>query len=134
MPSMPKDVVAMSTAADAPDAKGVAPASVTVAEDFAARAGPLPRYGTVDPEVAKEFIGKYPDEARRYGIQGTVRLRIIVDTEGRVTDAKVLHGPGYGLNEAAKENILKFQFKPGIKDGEVVSTTMIYNFVFMLDP
>jgi protein TonB len=86
-----------------------------------------------DPEVADEFKIPYPDEARRAGIEGTVRLRIVVDTEGRVVDVKVLNGPGYGLNDAAREAIKKFKFKAAIKGGEAVSTTMVYNYTFLLD-
>lgn len=86
-----------------------------------------------DPEVADEFKIPYPDEARRAGIEGTVRLRIVVDTEGRVVDVKVLNGPGYGLNEAAREAIKKFKFKAAIKGGEAVSTAMVYNYTFLLD-
>ncbi len=86
-----------------------------------------------DPEVADEFKIPYPDEARRAGIEGTVRLRIVVDTEGRVVDVKVLNGPGYGLNDAARDAIRKFKFKPAMKGGESVSTTMVYNYTFLLD-
>lgn len=86
-----------------------------------------------DPEVADEFKIPYPDEARRAGIEGTVRLRIVVDTEGRVVDVKVLNGPGYGLNDAARDAIKKFKFKAAIKGGEPVSTTMVYNYTFLLD-
>ncbi len=86
-----------------------------------------------DPEVDNEFKIPYPDEARRAGIEGTVRLRIVVDNEGRVVDVKVLNGPGYGLNDAARDAIKKFKFKAAIKGGEAVSTTMVYNYTFMLD-
>ena len=97
-----------------------------------------PRYvppGAADrePEVAREFKGAYPDEARRAGIEGVVQLRIVVDDEGRVVDVKMLNGPGYGLNEAAREWIKKFVFKPAVKGGEAVSTTIVFNFRFLLD-
>ena len=71
-----------------------------------------------DPEVANEFKIPYPDEARRAGIEGTVRLRIVVDNEGRVVDVQVLNGPGFGLNEAAREAIKKFKFRAAIKGGD----------------
>ncbi|MBS1148461.1 MAG: ferric siderophore transporter, periplasmic energy transduction protein TonB [Myxococcaceae bacterium] len=86
-----------------------------------------------DPEVADEFKIPYPDEARKAGVEGTVRLRIVVDNEGRVVDVKVLNGPGYGLNDAARDAIRRFKFKAAIKGGEPVSTTMVYNYTFLLD-
>ncbi len=86
-----------------------------------------------DPEVDAEFKIPYPDEARRANVEGTVRLRIVVDNEGRVVDVQVLNGPGYGLNDAARNAIKKFKFKAAMKGGEAVSTTMVYNYTFMLD-
>lgn len=86
-----------------------------------------------DPEVAAEFKIPYPSEARKANIEGTVRLRIVVDNEGRVVDAQIINGPGFGLNEAAREAIKKFKFKAAIKGGEAVSTTMTYSYTFLLD-
>ena len=39
----------------------------------------------------------------------------------------------FGLNEAAREAIKKFKFRAAIKGGEAVSTTMVYNYTFLLD-
>ena len=78
-------------------------------------------------EVASEVKIPYPEEARRAGIEGTVTLSITIDTEGKVVAAKVVSGPGYGLNEAARDAIKRFRFKPAIKGGEAVSTEMKYS-------
>jgi protein TonB len=86
-----------------------------------------------EPRVASEVKIPYPEEARRAGIEGTVTLSITVDFEGKVVAAKVLSGPGYGLNEAAREAIRRFRFKPAIKAGEPVSTEMKYAYTFLLD-
>ena len=60
-------------------------------------------------------------------------LSITVDTEGNVVEAKILSGPGFGLNEAARDAIKKFKFKPAVKGGEYVSTELKYSYTFMLD-
>jgi protein TonB len=86
-----------------------------------------------DPEVDGEVKIAYPEEAKRAQIEGTVRLRITVDNEGRVVEVKVLSGPGYGLDEAARDAIKRFRFKPARKGGEAVSTTITYNYTFLLD-
>ncbi len=86
-----------------------------------------------DPSVEGEVKIPYPEEARRAGIEGTVRLKITVDFEGRVTEVKVLSGPGYGLEEAARDAIKRFKFKPAMKAGEAVSTTITYAYTFLLD-
>ena len=86
-----------------------------------------------DPEVEHEVVIAYPEGARREGIEGTVRLRIVVDNEGRVVDVKVVSGPGHGLNDAASDALRKFKFKPAIKRGEPVSTSLVYNYTFRLN-
>jgi protein TonB len=86
-----------------------------------------------EPQVASEVKIPYPEEARRAGIEGTVTLSITIDPEGKVVAAKILSGPGYGLNEAARDAIKRFRFKPAIKGGEAVSTEMKYSYTFLLD-
>ncbi|MCP3139225.1 energy transducer TonB [Pyxidicoccus xibeiensis] len=86
-----------------------------------------------EPTVASEVKIPYPEEARRAGIEGTVTLSITIDNEGKVVAVKVLNGPGYGLNEAARDAIRRFRFKPAIKGGEAVSTEMKYSYTFLLD-
>jgi protein TonB len=86
-----------------------------------------------EPTVASEVKIPYPEEARRAGIEGTVTLSITIDNEGKVVAAKILTGPGYGLNEAARDAIRRFRFKPAIKGGEAVSTEMKYSYTFLLD-
>lgn len=85
------------------------------------------------PAVLSESKIPYPERARREGIEGTVLLSIVVDVEGKVVNAKVLTGPGHGLNEAAREAIGRFRFKPAIKSGQPVSTEMKYKYTFSLN-
>jgi periplasmic protein TonB len=97
-----------------------------------------PRYTPIyqvdsEPRVLSEVKIPYPEEARRAGIEGTVTLSITINPEGKVVAAKVISGPGYGLNEAAREAIKRFRFKPAFKGGEAVSTEMTYAYTFLLD-
>jgi protein TonB len=86
-----------------------------------------------EPQVMSEVKIPYPEEARRAGVEGTVTLSITIDPDGKVVAAKVISGPGYGLDEAAREAIKRFRFKPAIKGGEKVSTEMRYAYTFLLD-
>jgi protein TonB len=86
-----------------------------------------------EPQVASEVKIPYPEEARRAGIEGTVTLSITIDPDGKVVAAKIVSGPGYGLNEAARDAIRRFRFKPAVKGGEAVSTEMKYSYTFLLD-
>ena len=85
------------------------------------------------PRVRREIRASYPDEARREGIEGRVVVRLRIDEEGRVVEAEVLEGPGYGLNEAAREALLQFSFRPATVDGRAVATDLRYVYTFLLD-
>jgi protein TonB len=108
----------------------------TDAADVKAYAAPKyvpPGAADTDPVLDREVKIPYPEEAKKAGIEGTVRLKITVDSTGAVTEAMVISGPGYGLNEAALAAVRKFHFKPAIKGGESVGTTLVYNYTFELD-
>lgn len=86
-----------------------------------------------EPQVVNEVKAPYPEEARRAGIEGGVVLSIRIDETGKVTQARVLSGPGYGLNEAALEYIRRYTFRPAVKDGEPVATEIKFTYTFLLD-
>ncbi len=107
--------------------KVVAPESV---QGYAAPKYAPPGTADVDPVIEREYKGEYPAEAKKNDVEGIVVLRVTVDASGAVTEVKVLKGPGYGLNEAAREWILKTRFKPAMKNGEPVATSITYNYRF----
>lgn len=80
-----------------------------------------------------ECRGDYPEEAKRLGIEGKVRLLITIEADGTVSTVKVLKGLGYGLDEVAKEAVAKCAFDPAYKDGEPVAIKVPYTYTFQLD-
>jgi protein TonB len=86
-----------------------------------------------EPELIGEVKIPYPEEARKNDIEGSVRLKVTISAEGIVENVVVLSGPGYGLNEAARDALRKFRFKPARKGGEAVGYTFIYTYTFLLD-
>jgi TonB family protein len=66
-------------------------------------------------------FGKYTDEARAAGLEGTVVLDLTVDEKGRARDISIVQGLGQGLSEAAKRALLACNFTPGEKDGKPVA-------------
>ena len=111
----------------------------SVAEDpNKVKAYSAPRYtpfAQVDgrPEILVEVPIPYPEEAKRAAIEGDVVLSIDIDETGKVTAAKVLRGPGYGLNEAARDAIFKWKFKPATKSGTPTATTVPFTYHFILN-
>lgn len=64
---------------------------------------------------------KYPQMARESGIQGTVYVTFVVETDGRVTDVRVLRGIGGGCDEEAIRVIqLMPKWVPGKQRGKPV--------------
>ena len=64
---------------------------------------------------------EYSEEARKPKWQGTVVLNVEIDASGQVTDIKVIHELGLGLDQKAMEAVAKSRLKPGTKDGKPVT-------------
>jgi protein TonB len=61
-----------------------------------------------------EFIRsnlRYPEEALKNRIEGTVAVNADIDVQGKVTTTKVKHGIGYGCDEEAKRVVRMLQFE-----------------------
>ena len=69
----------------------------------------------------------------RLGIEGEVKLRLVVDEEGRVQDVKVLRDPGHGFGSVAQRSAKAYcRFRPAKKNGEAVATEIPYTIRFEL--
>lgn len=67
---------------------------------------------------------RYPEEARREGIEGRVIVEFVVDGEGRVHRAEVIKSVHPALDSAAVEAVRRTTFSPGTHRGEDVSVRM----------
>jgi protein TonB len=65
------------------------------------------RHG-IEAFVKKEL--KYPDAARKAGIEGTVSVRYTVDYKGNVIHAQVISGLGHGCDEEALRIVRMMKF------------------------
>lgn len=84
------------------------------------------------PQVLNRVLPGYTEEARNNKIQGSVRLRVLVDETGRVKGIRVIVGLPDGLTDKAIEAARKTEFKPAIKDGKPVAFWMLIEFTFFL--
>ncbi|MCP4676328.1 MAG: energy transducer TonB [Deltaproteobacteria bacterium] len=95
---------------------------------------PVPVYElSKAPTFKKKIEPKYPDKARRDGIEGTVQLEILIDENGRVRKVKVLKSPGHGLERAAIAAVSKSKFHPGVINGKAVPVKIKIPYRFVLD-
>lgn len=65
---------------------------------------------------------RFPTQALRMHMQGTVLLRVLVDENGKPVDVVVEHSSGYALlDKSAREQVLaSWQFQPALMDGHAV--------------
>jgi protein TonB len=76
----------------------------------------------------------YPPLALRRGWQGTVRLRVTLDVQGRPTRVELAAGSGHPLlDESALAAVRQWQFRPATRLGETVVATVEVPIVFKLD-
>lgn len=75
----------------------------------------------------------YPDDAKKYGLEGIVSLVASVDEKGIVKNTKVIKGIELGCDEAAELAVKKTQFIPGQDKGEVVAADVVVYVPFRLN-
>lgn len=76
----------------------------------------------------------YPTTARRKGIEGTVIVAFVVNTDGTVSDFELLRGIGGGCDEEAIRIVKNSpKWTPGMQDGKAVRTLMRLPVNFTLD-
>jgi protein TonB len=68
---------------------------------------------------------KYPTQARRMGVEGTVIVVFVINTDGSIQDVEVLRGIGGGCDEEAVKIVKSApKWEPGKQRGKPVRTRM----------
>lgn len=75
---------------------------------------------------------KYPEAARRAGMEGRVVVEFIVDEQGKVIHPKVVRGGGGGCDEEAVRVVQLATFKPGKQRSKAVKVKMTMPILFRL--
>jgi periplasmic protein TonB len=75
---------------------------------------------------------KYPEIAKRVGVEGKVFVRAYVDENGNVVNAEIVKGIGGGCDEAALEALLKTKFIPGKQRGKPIKVQVTLPVLFKL--
>jgi protein TonB len=76
---------------------------------------------------------KYPEMARKAGIEGRVTVQFIVNEQGKVENAQVVRGIGGGCDEEALKAIRAAEFEPGMQRGRPVRVQYALSINFRLD-
>ncbi len=95
----------------------------------------------INPEVMPEPAGgiesiykrlRYPANAVQKGIEGIVKVSVLIDEYGEVKNAVVVEGIGYGCDEAARFAVFYTKFKPGMQKGKPVTVQTVVPVEFHL--
>lgn len=74
-----------------------------------------------DPRFAKDFQPEYPVGKLRLEIEGSVTVRVLVGTDGRVRQVQVIRATDSDFARATEKQALKtWRFKPATRDGTPV--------------
>jgi periplasmic protein TonB len=72
------------------------------------------------PARIRTVMPEYPPELRADGVEGVVRLEVLIDERGNVTVERVVSGPHPILIQNARIAVSRWQFEPPMKDGRPV--------------
>lgn len=77
--------------------------------------------GVTAPQLIYRVEPKYPEEARKAGLEGTVVLDAVVDPDGMIHNMRVVRSLDPVLDENAMEAARQWKFRPGMKEGKPVA-------------
>ena len=91
--------------------------------------------GDLDQKPIAQFRQSptFPYEMSRAGITGQVTLEFIINANGDVIDARVIHSTHREFEQPAIVALMKWKFKPGKKGGHAVNTRASQLLEFTLD-
>lgn len=75
---------------------------------------------------------RYPEMARRAGIEGRVYIQFVVDEDGSVVHPRVMRGIGGGADEEALRVVSQARFTPGMQRGRPVRVQYSLPILFRL--
>jgi len=81
-------------------------------------------------EIQKKI--RYPEIARKAGVEGRVIIQFVVDESGNVLEPAVVRGIGAGCDEEALRVVREAKFKPGKQRGKAVKVKMSLPITFKL--
>ncbi len=112
------------------------PALVVLAALAVAQDSPSPKHlrvssGVADSLKIHDAKPHYPREAQEKGIQGDVLLQATIDTNGNLTNIKVVQGDPV-LVKASIDAVKKWKYRPYILKGEPVDVDTMIKIQFHL--
>jgi protein TonB len=97
------------------------------------RLAPQPRSeGVMEAALIHKVQPEYPGTARIVHISGTVMLRAIIGTDGRIRELEVINGNAI-LQASAVAAVRQWRYRPTLLNGEAVEVETLITMNFVLD-
>ena len=82
------------------------------------------------PTVLYKLEPEFSEEARRAKVQGTIVVEVVIGTDGKAHNIRVMNSLGLGLDEKAIEAVSQWRFHPAMRSGKAFATgaTIYVNF------
>lgn len=134
LPSPPSSVSVQAAAM--PSLAGITAAKAAPTPAPAPSAEPAaPGPAGIDSEVVplNEVLPEYPDQARRRGIEGHVKLAFTITAQGRVENIRVIESsPANMFDRSARRAAARWRFAPRTEDGVAVEREAVKTLEFRL--
>ena len=83
------------------------------------------------PQISNLKID-YPDQARKNGVQGTVKATAVLGEDGKTREVVIDQDLPFGIGAAVTAALQKLSFKPAAVNGKVVPVTLHIEYVITL--
>jgi protein TonB len=88
--------------------------------------------GVIQGHLVERVTPDYPSLARAAGITGTVTLEGVIDTDGKVTELRVLEGHPL-LTGAAVDAVGQWRYEPYLLNGQPIDVVTLFSIAFRMD-
>ena len=88
--------------------------------------------GVSAPQLIRSVQPEFTEDARRSNFQGSVSIKLIVDSQGNPQDVRLASHLGMGLEEKAIEAVKQYKFRPAMYQGHPVAVQIVMDVDFHL--
>jgi TonB family protein len=88
--------------------------------------------GVMEAALIHKVQPQYPTQARVAHISGTVRLRAIIGTDGRIRELEVISGSAF-LQASAVAAVREWRYRPTLLNGHAIEVETLITVNFVLD-
>jgi protein TonB len=88
--------------------------------------------GVSAPQLVHSVDPDFTETARQQNFQGSVSIKLIVDSQGNPQDVRLVSHLGMGLDEKAIEAVRQYRFRPAMYQGHPVSVQIVIDVDFHL--